>query len=86
MQSYNLTLLIDKNFDSINRVMNKFCGRGFIIEQIQINPAANERTAFFTMLLKCDLKSLEIITRKILNYVDVHRLIELSEKKLLNVV
>lgn len=86
MQSYHLSLLIDKNFDTMNRVLNKFCGKGFRIESMQMNPGQNDRTAIVQILLHADRKHLEILTKKVINYIDVHQLLELSEKRQLKVV
>lgn len=86
MSHYQLQIRLDREFDSINRVLNKFCGRGFRVYEVDVQPDKTSTDAVLRISLECDVESLRIITKKLITYLDVHQLIELSEIKQLRVV
>jgi len=86
MNDFELRLLVDNDFDTVNRVLNKFCGKGFSMKNLEVRKAFSHNLSELRIHLYGDRKVLEVISRKLLNYVDVHRLLNLSEMKQLEVV
>lgn len=79
MKTFHISFLMDNSFDTINRVLNKFCGRGYQLKSVDVNHLTDEKKAVLNLSLSADLKGLEIISKKLLTYVDVYKLIDFSE-------
>jgi len=79
MNNYELNLLVDNDFDTINRVLNKFCGKGFSLRNLEVRKGFSHNLSELKLQVHCERHLLEVISRKLLNYEDVHRLLTLSE-------
>jgi acetolactate synthase small subunit len=85
MQTFHLSFLVENSFDTINRVLNKFCGKGFSVKSVDFN-SSGARQAILNLSLLADYKGLEIISKKLLTNVDVFELLDFSEIRKLAVV
>ena len=82
MKHFKLTMLIENDFDTVNRVLNKFCGKGFILNHLQIDPFPDGKKSELSFDLEGDEKLIEIISNKINNFVDVYDFVEVEKLEL----
>ncbi len=82
MKHFKLKMSIENSFDTINRVLNKFCGKGFTLNHLNIDQHATGDRAELSFDLEADAKLIEIITNKINNFVDVYEFVEIEELQL----
>ena len=85
MNTFHLSLLVENSFDTINRVLNRFCGKGFFVKSMDYN-ANDDKKAVLSITLSGDYKRVEIISKKLLTNIDVYELLDFSENKKLAVI
>lgn len=85
MNSYAIKLEIDNHFDTLNRVLNKFCGRGFDPQSIIMTANEDKKDAVVAITVKGHLGSIQLVLKKLAAFIDVHRVLAFEEVKKLNV-
>ena len=74
MEGKKLSFLIENQFCTVNRVLNLFCGKGFVCHSLNVVSLFEENKSELTLEISGDIQILDILIKKILNFVDVYQL------------
>ena len=69
---HKINFVLDKDFNSYNRVLNMFCGKDFSSSEIRISERTDQKTCDLYLEIEGGEKLLEILMRKIKNFPDVY--------------
>ncbi len=81
MKDFELKVLIDNDFDTVNRIINKFSGKGFTLRNLEVKESSKKNSCELNVKVLADFKVLEIIVKKLRNYIDVQEILVFSEYK-----
>jgi hypothetical protein len=78
-----IRLKIEQNWDTVNRILNRFCGKDFLLKEIHIGPSITGSSEC-TVLVMGELNELKLTLKKILAYDDVTGILEFKQLQNLN--